>query len=165
MYGIYIPTFTIKFNHSWIGKYTSPMDPLGMKTLNQPSCINSEFPGCAWCTSWLDEVDSTDSGARYLTFIGWGNFFGHISLQNVASHHLQGDRHHLLSFFASVWARKPVYRAMLSYRDALQEGQTPPKAKSHPLQAPRKKMHRWEFTILAFIRFPLKTKGKREEKV
>ena len=26
---VYLPTFTVKINHSWIGKYTSSMDPLG----------------------------------------------------------------------------------------------------------------------------------------
>ena len=27
---IYLPTFTIKINHSCIGKYTRPMDPMGI---------------------------------------------------------------------------------------------------------------------------------------
>ena len=26
---VYLPTFPIEINHSWIGKYTSPMDPIG----------------------------------------------------------------------------------------------------------------------------------------
>ena len=26
---VYLPTFTIKTNHPWIGKYTSPTDPMG----------------------------------------------------------------------------------------------------------------------------------------
>ena len=27
---VYLPTFTIKINDSWIGKYNSPIDPMGM---------------------------------------------------------------------------------------------------------------------------------------
>ena len=32
---VYLPTFSEKINHSWIGKYTSPMDPLGLQSLQQ----------------------------------------------------------------------------------------------------------------------------------
>ena len=33
---VYLPTFAIKINHSWIGKYTSPMDPVGTEQVSLP---------------------------------------------------------------------------------------------------------------------------------
>ena len=31
---VYLPTFSIRINHSWIGKYTIPMDPMGYTPLS-----------------------------------------------------------------------------------------------------------------------------------
>ena len=46
---VYLPAFTIKTNHSCIGKYTSPMDPIGMVNVGRyipvPSIwANDSFP-------------------------------------------------------------------------------------------------------------------------
>ena len=38
---VYLPTFTIKINHSCIGKYTSPMDPMGRKKTQR---FSLDFP-------------------------------------------------------------------------------------------------------------------------
>ena len=39
----YFPTFTIKINHSLIGKYTSPMEPPGTRTAGCPQNITYSF--------------------------------------------------------------------------------------------------------------------------
>ena len=48
---VYLPTFTIKINHSWIGKYTfRPMEfsniPLEHTPHLQPTVYDSEFFSC-----------------------------------------------------------------------------------------------------------------------
>ena len=43
VHGIYLPTFTIKINYSCFGKYTSPMDPMGMVYFHQLE-VRSDSP-------------------------------------------------------------------------------------------------------------------------
>ena len=47
---VYLPTFTIAINHPWIGKYTSPMDPMGLFAWIS-TVFRAEIPSCK-CDIW-----------------------------------------------------------------------------------------------------------------
>ena len=67
MYGTFTYIVPIKINHSWIGKYTVPMDPMGMQNW-------AVFVGEIW--SRIIQLGGLASLNKFLIPGGWGQWQG-----------------------------------------------------------------------------------------